>query len=370
MLFCRSFSVLLYFSSGHCVVCHSSNYRFWLPLCIFKRLAIVLSVLRFTDSDYPIITSKFIRSLPWLGWPLWNICVTNNHGYVPLFVSTSRFFPRSWLVIGFVTRLTRRVSLVEQQLLTRTEQLNSPPVFSGVRVTRSLVLYVCFVDRCLSFCAFSYGHCVVCSFSIYGFWLPIWYLQTLLSIFKLLSIVFSVLLLTDSDYPFGIFKQLVIILGVPRVTDSDYPLVSSSICPLCCLSFDLRILITLWYLQTFGHCVVCPPIYEFWVPFDIFKLLTIVLSVLRFTDSDYLFGIFKLLAIVLFVLRFTNSDYPLVSSNFWSLCCLSFDLQILITSLASSNFWPLCCLFFDLRILITSLVYSNSTMIFSGDQIG
>jgi hypothetical protein len=331
VLFCRSFSVLLYFSSGHCVVCHSSNYGFWLPLCIFKRLAIVLSVLRFTDSDYPIITSKFIRSLPWLGWPLWNICVTNNHGYVPLFVSTSRFFPRSWLVIGFVTRLTRRVSLVEQQLLTRTEQLNSPPVFSGVRVTRSLVLYVCFVDRCLSFCAFSYGHCVVCSFSIYGFWLPIWYLQTLLSIFKLLSIVFSVLLLTDSDYPFGIFKQLVIILGVPRVTDSDYPLVSSSICPLCCLSFDLRILITLWYLQTFdhcvvcpsiyrfwlplwplqtfGHCVVCPPIYEFWVPFDIFKLLTIVLSVLRFTDSDYLFGIFK----------------------FWPLCCLSSDLRILIT---------------------------------------
>ena len=46
--------------------------------------------------------------------------------------------------------------------------------------TRSLVLCVCFVDRCLSFCVFSFGHCVVCS-SIYGFWLPLWYLQTLLS---------------------------------------------------------------------------------------------------------------------------------------------------------------------------------------------
>ena len=43
------------------------------------------------------------------------------------------------------------------------------PVFSGVRVTRSLVLYVCFVDRCLSFCTFSFGHYVVCSSSIYGF---------------------------------------------------------------------------------------------------------------------------------------------------------------------------------------------------------
>ena len=52
-----------------------------------------------------------------------------------------------------------------------------PPPISGVCVTRSLVLYVCFVDRCLSFCTFSFGHCVVCS-SIYGFWLPLWYLQT------------------------------------------------------------------------------------------------------------------------------------------------------------------------------------------------
>ena len=27
---------------------------------------------------------------------------------------------------------------------------------------------------------FSFGRCVVCSSSIYGFWLPLWYLQTLL----------------------------------------------------------------------------------------------------------------------------------------------------------------------------------------------
>ena len=58
--------------------------------------------------------------------------------------------------------------------------LSSPPVFNGVRVTRSLVVYVCFIDRCLSFCTFSFGHCGVCSSSIYGFWLPLWYLQTLL----------------------------------------------------------------------------------------------------------------------------------------------------------------------------------------------
>ena len=40
--------------------------------------------------------------------------------------------------------------------------------FSRVCVTRSLALCVHFVDRCMSFCTFSFGHCVVCS-SIYGF---------------------------------------------------------------------------------------------------------------------------------------------------------------------------------------------------------
>ena len=45
----------------------------------------------------------------------------------------------------------------------------TPPVLSGVRVTRSLVLCVCFVDRCLSFCTFSFGHYFVCPASIYGF---------------------------------------------------------------------------------------------------------------------------------------------------------------------------------------------------------
>jgi hypothetical protein len=54
----------------------------------------------------------------------------------------------------FVTRLTRRMPLVEQDLLKLSEQLGSPPVISGVRGTRSLVLCVCFVDRCLSFSTF------------------------------------------------------------------------------------------------------------------------------------------------------------------------------------------------------------------------
>ena len=71
------------------------------------------------------------------------------------------------------------VPLVEQELPTLPGHLSSPLVFSGVRVTRSLVLCVCFVDRCSPFCRFSDVHCVVCSSSIYRFWLPLWYLQTI-----------------------------------------------------------------------------------------------------------------------------------------------------------------------------------------------
>ena len=74
--------------------------------------------------------------------------------YVPLVVNTSRSFHHSRLVNGFVTRFTRRVSLMKQELNTLPEHLGSPPVFSGVRVMRFLVLCVCFVDHCLSFCNF------------------------------------------------------------------------------------------------------------------------------------------------------------------------------------------------------------------------
>ena len=98
-----------------------------------------------------------------------------------LFESTSRSFLHSWLITGFVPKLTRRVPRIEQDLFTLPGHLDSPPVLSGVRVTLSLVLCVYFVFRCSHFVfTFSFGHGVVCSSSIYGFWLPLWYLQTLL----------------------------------------------------------------------------------------------------------------------------------------------------------------------------------------------
>ena len=95
-------------------------------------------------------------------------------------VNTSQSFLHPWPITRFVTILTRRVPLVEQELLTLPEHLSSPPIFSGFCVTWSLVLCVYFEDHCLSFFHFSFGHCVICPSSIYGFWLYLWYLQTLL----------------------------------------------------------------------------------------------------------------------------------------------------------------------------------------------
>ena len=57
----------------------------------------------------------------------------------------------------------------------------TPWFFVGF-VSLDLYFYVWyFVDRCLFFCPFSFGHCVVWPSLIYGFLLPPWYLQTLLN---------------------------------------------------------------------------------------------------------------------------------------------------------------------------------------------
>ena len=64
--------------------------------------------------------------------------------------------------------------------MLRTDCFTINTVSHSSTVTQSLGLCVCFVDRCLSCCPFSFGHCVFCSSSIYGFWLPLWYLQTFL----------------------------------------------------------------------------------------------------------------------------------------------------------------------------------------------
>ena len=86
----------------------------------------------------------------WLSLTHLNVHIDQGYIHVNVCRNTSRTFPHSWLV----ARITRRVPLVWKKLLTLPEHMSSPTVFSGVRVTWSLVLCVCFADRCLSFCTF------------------------------------------------------------------------------------------------------------------------------------------------------------------------------------------------------------------------
>ena len=110
--------------------------------------------------------------------------ITRRTGFIVQLAIKIYFSNKVCLTIRKIT-IKIRVFLRYQLQPLKSDPLKKTPVSkscinSGVRDTRSLVLYVCFVDRCLSFCTFSFGHCVVCSSSIYVFWLPLWYLQTLL----------------------------------------------------------------------------------------------------------------------------------------------------------------------------------------------
>ena len=67
-----------------------------------------------------------------------------------------------------IITLHEKNSLVKQLLPTLPGDMSSPPVFYWVHDNQSLVLCVCFVDRCLSFCTFSFGHYIACP-SIYRF---------------------------------------------------------------------------------------------------------------------------------------------------------------------------------------------------------
>ena len=72
-------------------------------------------------------------------------------------------------VVSSMSDIDPQIPLVKQELITLLEHLSSSPVISGVQVTRSLVLCVRFVNRCLSFCTFSFRHCAVWPSSIYDF---------------------------------------------------------------------------------------------------------------------------------------------------------------------------------------------------------
>jgi len=97
---------------------------------------------------------------------------------VPSVVITIRSFPHYLLITGFVKGVTGRMIHMEQELPNLPEHLRSPRMLVGFALLDLQFSIYCFVDRCLSLCPVSFDHCFVYP-SIYGFLLPLWYLQTI-----------------------------------------------------------------------------------------------------------------------------------------------------------------------------------------------
>ena len=168
--------------------------------------------------------------------------------------------------------------------------------YFGVGVALSLVFFVVFCTSIV--CPFSFGHCIfpfllaiVFSFffwplyfpffppSIYGFWLPLWYLQSFRNsntsgVTNGAGTTHLAEYLSAPPFKWGSCCTMFSLL---------YSIMSTIIClflrPLYCLSFKVRCLIT-----PFGHCIVCSSSkYGVWLPH-----LAIVLSVLlQSMASDY-----------------------------------------------------------------------------------
>jgi hypothetical protein len=230
---------------------------------IWYLMVIVLSVLWCTDSEY-------------LFGILWPLCCVSFDVRI---LSTHQIGTQNLYIKGQTTQWPQDTKLVLRIRTSKDRQHNGNNIPNGYSES---------VQQILSTNLVSCGHCVVCPL-IYGFLVPLWYL---------VAIVLSVLWCTDSEYPFGILW------------------------PLCCLSFDVRILSTPlvscshkdrqrngykipnWYsesvhqrtdntmatrYQRSNQKPVCPLMYGFWVP--IWYLVAIALSVLWCMDSEYLFGI-------------------------------------------------------------------------------
>ena len=90
---------------------------------------------------------------------------------ITLNIRPVKFFPRA----DSMPTITY-IYLVKEQIYVkhtcRNPELYTKYIYSVCRsvnfvVSMTIGRHVCFVDRCLSFCTFYFGHCIVCS-SIYG----------------------------------------------------------------------------------------------------------------------------------------------------------------------------------------------------------
>jgi hypothetical protein len=138
------------------------------------------------------------------GWPLWNICITNDHGYVPLAAKTPRSFPHSWLFTVFSVLLLYTI-------------LITPLVSPNSSCDNNVVLY--FLSILSAQWSYLILKCIVpCTYTInlrFSFWQ-----SKPLTIFTNL---FRTLDFLDKDILITCFSQI-LALSVPDVC---YPTISS-----------------------------------------------------------------------------------------------------------------------------------------------
>jgi hypothetical protein len=102
------------------------------------------------------------------------------------------FFYRSCSDTEHTKRRTKTKTKTKQKTHTtrhrKVKRRETSDIFD-VRFKQACRLVSVWFGQVSLFTTFSFGHCVVCS-SIYGFWLPLWYIQTLLN-WLVLLIVFQ-----------------------------------------------------------------------------------------------------------------------------------------------------------------------------------
>ena len=419
------FSVLHWFTPSyyrlasfiHCFVCSSLIYAFLLPLGIFcplfcpsfidlhllitpwYLLSIAFSVLHcFTPSYYPLVSFVHCFVCPSLIYafllPLGIFCPLFCLSFIDL-----RLLITPWYLLSIVFSVLHWFTPSYYRLLSFVHCFVSPALIYAFLLPLGIfcpLFCLSFIDLRLlitPWCLFSiilfvlhwftpsyypsvsFVHYFVCPSLIYAFLLhigifcPLFFLSVidlrlLITAWYLLSIILSVLhWFTPSYYPLVSFVHC---FFCPSLIHA-FLLPLGIFCPLLCLScFDLRLLITAWYLLSiilsvlhwftpsyyplvsFVHYFVCPSlIYAFLLPLGIFCPL----FCLSFIDLRLLITPWYLLSIVFSVLHwFTPSYYPLASF----IHCFVCSSLIYAFLLPLGIFCPLFCpSFIDLHLLIT-----------------
>ena len=150
-------------------------------------------------------------------------------------------------------------------------------VLSVLRFTASDYIFLFWLWLyCLSYdlrhliTSFYFGYdCIVC-LTIYGIWLHLFYFGYCIVCLKIYGIWLHLFILA------------MIVLSVIRFTASDYIFLFGYDCIVCLTIYGIWL-----HLFYFGYCIVCLKIYGIWL--HLFILAMIVLSVIRFTASDYIF---------------------------------------------------------------------------------